>query len=112
MTIRAHPDVDDQLTAVFEWYESQKPGLGKRLVHEYRDGLVCILRFPNAWQRVSATHRRFRLKHFPYWIVYRTPDASNKIVVVSFVELRSRYVARLASCSRASTALLKQRRRA
>lgn len=53
MTIRCYPEVDDELTAAFEWYESQKPGLGKRLANEYRDGLVYILRFPNAWQRLA-----------------------------------------------------------
>jgi len=90
MRVRADPIVDEELEAAFDWYESRRPGLGDKLLHDYRDALNGILRFPNAWQMVNDTHRRFRLKRFPYAVVYQLPNQHGEITVVAFIHLHSR----------------------
>lgn len=90
MTIVAHPIVDGQLEAAFEWYEARQAGLGSRLIDEYRDGLVQILQHPHRWQLIDDNIRRYRLRRFPYGIVYSIPDDKGVIAVAAFIHLHSR----------------------
>ncbi len=90
MRMRAELIVDEEIESAFLWYESRRIGLGDELLVEYRNALSQILRFPNAWQKVDELRRRYRLKRFPYAVVYETPNADNEIVVVGFIHLRSR----------------------
>ena len=83
MTAIALDEAEDDLQRAFDYYELQRAGLGGELVHEFRRGVERIIEFPNAWQRLDETYRRYRLHRFPYGIVYRVDSANNQIVIVS-----------------------------
>ena len=50
MTAIALNEADDDLQKAFDYYETQRVGLGSELVEEFRRGVERILEFPNAWQ--------------------------------------------------------------
>jgi plasmid stabilization system protein ParE len=78
---------DEDLERAFGYYESQRKGLGFDLIDEFRRGIERILEFPNGWQLLDDTYRRYRLHRFPYGIVYRVDAEANRIVIVSLMHL-------------------------
>ena len=82
MTAEIHDLAEQELEQAFEHYERQRPGLGRDLLHEFRRGVDRILQFPQAWRPLDATHRCYRLHRFPFGLVYRVDEATDKILIV------------------------------
>ena len=80
-------DAEEDLEQAFEYYESERPGLGAEMLHEFRRGVDRILEFPSGWQRLDETYRRYRLHRFPYGIVYRIDTLANQVVIVAIMHL-------------------------
>lgn len=68
-----------------EWYEAAREGLGGELAAEIREALGQIQAFPAAWPAQSRRTRRFRLKRFPYGIIYQVRGEG--IFIVAFMHL-------------------------
>jgi hypothetical protein len=52
---------------------------------EVRDGLKRVTELPNAWHRLGPRIRRYRLKRFPYGIVYA--PLPEEIAVIAVMHL-------------------------
>ncbi len=76
---------ESELDDAWAWYENQLPGLGRRFLDEVRQGRAQILAFPNAWHPLEGGIRRYRLKRFPYGLIYSVE--SNEIVVIAVAHL-------------------------
>ena len=59
-----------ELSEAIRWYDAQAPGLGARFLSEIRAGGAKILSFPEAWHLLGDGVRRFRLRRFPYGMIY------------------------------------------
>jgi plasmid stabilization system protein ParE len=70
MRIRYHPDASKDLDEAYEWYESQKLGLGLKFVDEAEATIQRILNFPELHPIITKKHRRAILPAFPYGVVY------------------------------------------
>jgi plasmid stabilization system protein ParE len=71
MTFRLHPAARLEVADAIKHYEAEKRGLGRKFAGQVREAIRQVLRFPNAWQRVEVGCRRYRLRKFPYGLVYR-----------------------------------------
>jgi plasmid stabilization system protein ParE len=81
MIARMLDQVSDDLEQAYYYYDARSPGLGNQLIFRYRRGVDSILQFPSRWQQVPPRHRRYRIKQFPYGIVYRQLDEKDVLVV-------------------------------
>ena len=61
---------DAELAEAARWYESQATGLGQELLDEFDPVMDRIMRFPEAWARISERHRRCLFRRFPYAVLY------------------------------------------
>jgi len=87
VTLRILGVAEDDLDRAFDYYESQRRGLGVEMVEEFRRGVERILEYPRAWQALDTKYRRCRLHRFPYGIVYRTDMAADHITIVAVMHL-------------------------
>lgn len=87
MIARIIGEAEDDLAEAFSYYEAVRRGLGHEMLDEFRRAVERILRHPGAWQSLDDRHRQFRLRRFPYGVVYRTEAAAQKVVVVAFGHL-------------------------
>src|SRR5690349_8893400 len=70
MKIRYHPEASKEIDEAFEWYESQKVGLGLKFINEAESAIQRILNFPELHPMVIKSHRRAILPTFPYGVIY------------------------------------------
>lgn len=80
---RASAEVDD----AFEYYYGIRPSLGFNLLTEFRQGIDQIIAHPLRWQPLDDAVRRFRLRRFPYGIVYHVESSKSIIQVIAFMHL-------------------------
>jgi hypothetical protein len=60
----------EELAAAAGYYQGKEHGLGKRFLDEYESAVGRITRHPGIWKRTGKHHRRCRLEHFPYAVLY------------------------------------------
>lgn len=68
--IRVDPRADADLIRAGDWYDSQRAGLGDRLLHEVERALIVASAVPFAYTPFRRHTRRINLRHFPYAIYY------------------------------------------
>lgn len=90
MNVSMLAQAEAELEEAFDYYQLQRPGLGLELLDEFRRGVDRIVEFPNAWQALDDLYRRYRLRRFPYGIVYRIGSTDSDLMVVAFAHLRRR----------------------
>lgn len=64
------PRAENDIQAAFEWYESQRSGLGDQFLVAVRERLEAIRNFPEASPVVYRSIRRAVVSRFPYLIFY------------------------------------------
>ena len=75
-----------ELEEEVKYYNEQQPGLGYDFAKEVADTIARILRYPQAWTKLSKRTRRCRTKRFLYGIVYQI--RGDKVLVVAVSHLR------------------------
>jgi plasmid stabilization system protein ParE len=88
VTLLASARID--LRSAFDYYHAIRPDLGQDLMDEYSRGIQEILSNPSAWQKLDGTFRRYRLRRFPYGIIYHEEKQRQEIIVVSVMHLSRR----------------------
>jgi toxin ParE2 len=83
--IRFTADADVELAHAVAYYDRLSAGLGAEFVAEVSDGLGRIEEYPEAWQLLGPRVRRYRLRRFPYGLVYRVLES--EIVVLAVMHL-------------------------
>jgi plasmid stabilization system protein ParE len=64
------PRAQNDLRSAFEWYESQRPGLGESFLAAVQQRLESIAAFPDANRVIYRQIRRAVVSRFPYLIFY------------------------------------------
>ncbi len=64
------PEAKADLAEAFDWYESQRPGLGSEYLAEVARVLEHIERGPEAYPIVQGQTRRALVRRFPYAVFY------------------------------------------
>ena len=60
-----------EIEEAIAYYNHQKAGLGKEFSAEVDAGIDQVLAHPHRWPILIGNKRRYRLKRFPYGLVYQ-----------------------------------------
>lgn len=58
-----------EIANAYEWYETQKEGLGEIFFFEIQKAINAIQKAPNGYQQINH-HRQFPLTNFPFILLY------------------------------------------
>ena len=64
------PEVYDDIKIAYDWYESQRVGLGEDFLLTLEESYVKITRTPKAYQDIYKTVRRKLVRRFPYGVYF------------------------------------------
>ena len=80
------PAAEADVEEAFDWYESQRPGLGPRFRHAVDIAVAAVERNPEAYAVVHRDTRRVLLPKFPYGLYYR--EIGEAVVVVACIHAK------------------------
>lgn len=86
MNYRLLTVAEAELAEAATWYEAQAAGLGQEFLDEFEAVMERLMRFPDAWTRVGARHRRCLFRRFPYAVLYSRIE--EEIRVAGVIDLR------------------------
>ena len=75
-------------------YEAAVPGLGERLWRDIQAVVDLISDYPEIGEQVRRTRglvRRFPLRHFPFFLIYRRHDDHLQIVALAHTSRKPNY---------------------
>jgi hypothetical protein len=82
MEIDFLPPAKGELTEAISYYNTQGEGLGYEFAAEVKRTLERIVRYPDAWSKLSNRTRRCRTNRFPYGVIYQIRKETLLIVAV------------------------------
>ena len=80
-----HPSAKAELDDSIDFYEDCCAGLGVEFAEEVYSTIQRIIRYPEAWPRLSASTRRCLTQRFPFGIIYQILD--DQILIVAVMQL-------------------------
>ncbi len=83
MSIRFVAEAEQDLDEAVSFYDTRRKGLGTDFASEVAAGLELILERPKAWHPIGPRTRRFRLRRFPYNLIYHILPDSILILAVA-----------------------------
>lgn len=89
MKSRFTPEAAAEFVDAVDYYDRLLAGLGAEFAAEVSDGVDRIEEYPEAWQSFGPRTRRYRLRRFPYGLVYRLLDASRQNCPSNFHHAKS-----------------------
>ena len=75
-----------ELNTAIDYYNNQMPGLGFEFAIEFKESLIKLKNFPNAWPVFSNSTRRFLIRKFPYGILYQ--NRQKEILILAIMHLK------------------------
>ncbi len=76
------PQARQDVRNAIEFYEARRLGWGSEFLKELRATLGYVCQFPNGGTRMTSSLRRWRIKRFPYAVVYRHEGQQVIVAVV------------------------------
>lgn len=80
--IIVRPEAEDDLYAAFDWYESQRPGLGLDFAREISHSIDAIAESPLLYAPIDGTIRRALARKFPFAVYYLTSEEQTVVIAV------------------------------
>lgn len=75
-----------ELEEEVKYFNEQQESLGYEFAKEVADTITRILKYPEAWARLSKRTRRCRTSRFPYGVIYQI--RGDRILIVAIAHLR------------------------
>ena len=72
--LRVTPATSDDIADAYDWYESQRAGLGELFRAELNVAVTLLREFSEAGPAVHQDLRRLLLRRFPYAVYYRRTE--------------------------------------
>jgi len=91
VTLRLHVEASREVDAAFNYYETQRSGLGGSFLSALEHGYDQIEAFPKAWPPADGKARWYILQRFPFGIVYLERPTEIVIIAVSHLSRRRDY---------------------
>lgn len=92
--VRPSPFAEAEIREYLRWYESESTGLGDRLWGEIQTVVDLIAEHPligKAVPRTGGMIRRFPLRHFPFFLIYREWRDHLQIVALAHTSRKPNY---------------------
>lgn len=91
MPLRFHPEALAEADEAAGYYEARKPGLGLDFRKAIEVAVRRIEQTPERWPPLTPRTRRFRLRRFPYAVVYAILPDRISVVAVAHDKRRPGY---------------------
>jgi plasmid stabilization system protein ParE len=82
------PEALQDLASAYDWYDSQRAGLGEEFLSCVDACIHAICRDPEIFEKVLADYRRALVRRFPYAVFY---EYESRIVTVYCIFHTSRH---------------------
>ena len=76
------PLAEEDASAAFDWYETQRAGLGDGFSDDLSRSFAAIARSPMLHPPVDGQLRRLNLRRFPYGVYYVANDTGVEVVAI------------------------------
>lgn len=73
------PEAQDDLAAIYDWYEAQRIGLGEDFLDCVDACFEKIRRTPELYGIAFETYRRALVRRFPYAVIYEADESAISI---------------------------------
>lgn len=82
MRLHVEVEAEQDLQAAFDWYESERSGLGDEFLLAVEAAFAAVARRPESFAMVESDIRRASLRRFPYGVFYLIHGDSIIVVAV------------------------------
>jgi len=79
-------EVYEDIKVAYDWYESQRVGLGEDFLLTLEESYAKISRNPNAYQEIYKIVRRKLVRRFPYGIFFVLKNS--KVIVLTIMHTK------------------------
>ncbi|MFT4589942.1 MAG: plasmid stabilization system protein ParE [Candidatus Binatia bacterium] len=86
MNYRFTTAANQELVEAAVYYDSASPGLGGRFLDELEATIRRIQLNSKTWRTISDSHRKCRIRKFPFALIYALED--DVILIVAVMDLR------------------------
>lgn len=83
-----HPEAIAEARAAREWYQARNAEVAEAFMAELDSAIEVIGEVPRQWPPYLARTRRYLLRRFPFFVVFR--EASNRVEILAIVHARRR----------------------
>ena len=91
MILEFHPEVEEEISYSYHWYEEKSKGLGNKSISEIQNSLERIKANPRANQIVEKEIRRSLISKFPFGILYATENDTVYVLAVMHLKKKPFY---------------------
>jgi len=84
--LKFKPEVYNDIKVAYDWYESQRIGLGEDFLLTLEESYSKITRTPKIYQLIYKIVRRKLLRRFPYGIFFVLRD--DEIIIIAIMHTR------------------------
>jgi len=91
MPVRFHPEALAEADEAAGYYEARKAGLGQDFRKAISEAIRRIDQAPERWPPLTERTRRFRLRRFPYAVIYAILPDRISVVAVAHDKRRPGY---------------------
>jgi hypothetical protein len=81
--IKIRAEARDEFLREIRFYDTQRPGTGKRFRETVRNAFTIIQHFPESGAPGPANTRRAKVKGFPFTVVYRNEAVQIVVFAIS-----------------------------
>jgi plasmid stabilization system protein ParE len=89
--IEFHPEAAEEAQAAVEWYRKRSLRAAEGFVRELEEAVRAVSEAPHRWPEFIEGTRRYPLRRFPYWLIYREKHDSLQILAVAHARRRPGY---------------------
>ena len=89
--LEVHPEALAEARAAYVWYRERSQAAAAAFVDELDRSIQRIVEVPERWPVYAAGTRRFLLRRFPFFVVYRINPATIEILAVAHGRRRPGY---------------------
>ncbi|MEO6455174.1 MAG: type II toxin-antitoxin system RelE/ParE family toxin [Ginsengibacter sp.] len=72
-----------EIEEIYFWYENKLSGLGERFKEDLDKRIQILFTHPHTFSFITSDHRRFPLKNFPYFVIYKI--IQNTVIILSVI---------------------------
>jgi toxin ParE1/3/4 len=89
--VEFHPEAAQELQAAGEWYSERSLRAAEEFAREVEGAVRAISEAPLRWPEFTEGTRRYLLRRFPYWLIYRRKGDALQIVAVAHARRKPGY---------------------